>query len=71
MERFDDLANDPNPQLGRLEHAFVFIALCAMLSFLIREACGWAKASRKIGRLQKEIDSAIARGEMEPAEHSD
>ena len=71
MKRFDDLSNDPNPQLGRWEHAIVFMMLCGMVSFLMREACGWAKASRKISRMQKEIDSAIARGELEPADHSD
>lgn len=71
MHRSDDLENDPNPQLGRFEHAIVFIALCGMVSFLVREACGWARASKKIRRLQSEVDAAIARGELEPAEHLD
>lgn len=70
MARSVDL-DDPNPELGRFEHAIIFIALCGMASFLVREAVRWVRSSKKIRRLQSEVESAIARGEADAAEHSD
>ena len=71
MSRSMPTEDDPNPELGRVEHALIFIALCAMLSFLVRELYGWARGVKKIRRLQSEVDAIVARGDAQASDHSD